>query len=143
MSDKKRLYMTTPQSPGSKNPNQKEKEKIYQNFRKRVMKISKHAYVDKGEKPVLLRLHLEGSLFDSVIEVLVKFGSFQPVYSQTDTQNKIEIGFECEARTIFDAKYRLVVLRKQFKAYMEVLWCKSLFRNSKKGFFLIIFQKFI
>lgn len=117
--NKKVVSMTLPQSlkPTS---SQEEKSKIYELFKNRCLKKSQHAYRDLGEKPVLLRLELKGSEFDSIIEVLVRYQSFNIEYSQSADQ-KEEIGFSVIVRTIVDSDFKLTVLKKQFKAYMTTL----------------------
>ncbi len=118
---KKHLHMALPQLCTKKELSQEEKEKIYQNFKKRVEKKSKHNYIDKGEKPVLLRLYFSGSLFDSITEFLVRFGSFEIIKGQTEDTKNDEVGFTAIVRTIVvDKPFKLTVLRKQFKAYLEL-----------------------
>lgn len=116
MSQKKIVSMTLPQSKLPVNT-RTEKDVAYELFKNRCEVKSNHAYRDLGEKPVLLRLHLKGSEFDSIIEVLVRFGSFQVDYSSSSDE-KTEIGFSVIVRTIVDVDFKLVVLKKQFKAYL-------------------------
>lgn len=116
---KKTLNMRLPQNiNGRLSP--KDEERIYKLFRKRVKEKSEHNYVDKGEKPVLLRLHLNGSLFDSVTEFLVTYGSFEILKGKTPGTENDEIGFTAIVRTIVvDTPFKLTVLKKQFKASLE------------------------
>jgi len=114
--------MALPQICTNKNLSENEKEKIYQNFKKRVINKSRHNYVDRGDKPVLLRLYFSGSLFDSITEFLVRYGSFEITKGNTEDTKENEIGFTAVIKTIVvDKPFKLTVLRKQFKAYLEVM----------------------
>ena len=116
---KKTLNMRLPQNVNGR-MTAKDEERIYKLFKKRVKGKSEHNYVDKGEKPVLLRLHLNGSLFDSVTEFLDTYGSFEILKGKTPGTENDEIGFTALVRTIVvDTPFRLTVLKKQFKASLE------------------------
>lgn len=123
---KKHLHMALPQICSNKYLSNDEKEKIYQNFKKRVQKKSSHNYVDRGDKPILLRLYFSGSLFDSITEFLVRYGSFEITKGSTEDTKENEIGFTAIIKTIVvDKPFKLTVLRKQFKAYLELMDWKS------------------
>ncbi|MDD3145052.1 MAG: hypothetical protein PHV23_02975 [Candidatus Gracilibacteria bacterium] len=116
---KKTLNMRLPQNINGR-MTAKDEERIYKLFKNRVAEKSKHNYVDKGEKPVLLRLHLNGSLFDSVTEFLVTYGSFEILNGKTPGTENEEVGFTAIVRTIVvDTPFKLTVFKKQFKASLE------------------------
>lgn len=118
------LYMYTVQhAPGKKHiETQEEKDNNYANFRNRVMKKSQHAYIDLGESPKLLRVFKQGSLFDSTVEYLVEYNSFEITYGKSTGTQHIETGFKARLKTTDGITYDLVVLRKQYTATMiEVL----------------------
>lgn len=119
---KKHLHMALPQLIQNNNLSEEQKERIYQNFKKRVEKKSNHNYIDLGDKPILLRLYFSGSLFDSITEFLVSFKSFEVMKGKTPGTEDEEIGFTAKVRTIVvDRPFKLTVLRKQFKAYLELI----------------------
>lgn len=97
-------------------------ERDYQNFKKRVFDKSGHAYVDLGEKPILLRILSLGSLFDSTQEMLVMFGSFKVIKGKSGKGKKQEIGFQAELKSNLTPgkTHKLVVMRKQHKATLHI-----------------------
>lgn len=101
---------------------QEDKNRNYENFRDRVKKKSLHAYVDLGQEPELLRVYKQGSLFNSTVEYLVAYGSFEIIKGNSlGTQNK-EIGFKAQLKTTDGVVYELIVLKEQYTATMvEVL----------------------
>lgn len=102
-------------------PNDKRKETIYQAFRMRAQIKSEHAYVDNGEVPKLLRLYLLGSKFNSTVEFLVRFGSFEPMIGTKGVNKGIEIGFRVKLKSPLTRKLMtLEVFRKQFKATLMI-----------------------
>ena len=101
---------------------QQEKEKNYTNFRNRVNKKSLHAYVDLGEEPELLRVYKQGSLFNSTVEYLVAYNSFEIIKGNSPGTQHKEIGFKALLKTTGGVTYTLTVLKEQYTATMvEVL----------------------
>lgn len=99
-----------------------DKERIYQNFRKRSAVKSEHRYRDEGDRPRLLRLQFIGTSFDSTQEMLVEVGSFQPTMRLLDQGAEKEIGFEVWLKSPMTPgkTHRLEVLRKQHKATLYI-----------------------
>ena len=114
MSKKKTVSMGTKQYPVPENPNKNTMALFYDNFKNRVKKKSDHAYHDRDEEPVLLRVYFIGSIFNSTQEILVVHKSFELKLND----NKEEIGFTALVRTFDDAYYKLTVYNKRFKAHM-------------------------
>ncbi|NDK09727.1 hypothetical protein GW846_03025 [Candidatus Gracilibacteria bacterium] len=99
----------------------KEKEIVYLAFRRRSEIKTKHAYFDHGEEPTLLRLYLLGSKFNSTVEFLVKYGSFEPLMGKSKGTEDIEVGFNVELKsTLIKGTILLEVLRRQFKATLII-----------------------
>lgn len=115
---KKTVSMTLKQ--GFREPesmNDRQKERVYQAFRKRCEVKSGHAYVDLGETPELLRLYMLGTKFNSTVEFLVKFGSFKPIKAKNGPNRGEEIGFRIKLKSPLTKKtMTLEVFRGQFKA---------------------------
>ena len=111
---KKIVSMGTAQHPVPKELTEKNKNKFYNNFKKRSLNKSNHAYFDNDEKPVLLRLYFIGTIFDSTQEVLVVHKTFHLLLNDKEK----EIGFCITIRTFDDSFYRLTVYKKRFKANM-------------------------
>lgn len=98
-----------------------DEESVYKAFRARCKKKSEHNYVDRGDEPVLLRLYLLGSKFNSTVEFLVKYGSFEPIMGKTPGTENNEIGFEVELKSLFTSQpHKLTVWKRQFKATMTI-----------------------
>jgi len=117
---KQPVSMVLVQNQGGQEPLSAERmEAIYAAFRKRCETKSNHKYVDNGERPILLRLYLKGTKFDSTAEFLVKVGSFGILKAKDSEQ---EIGFEVELKSLLTPKktHRLEVLRQQHKATLFI-----------------------
>lgn len=98
---------------------ERQKEQIYQRFKKRCKTKSEHAYVDRGESPIQLRLFFLGTYFNSTNEYLVMYDSFEIIYGSSPGTEQDEIGFRVKLKSIMldeNETATLEVLRRQFKA---------------------------
>lgn len=97
------------------------RESVYQAFRARCETKSDHAYVDRGDEPELLRLYLLGTKFNSTVEFLVKFGSFEPIMGKSKGTEGNEIGFQVELKSpLIKGTIVLEVMRRQFTATLII-----------------------
>lgn len=120
---KQKIHMQLAQNykPG-KELSDAEKERNYQNFRRRAQTKDGHKYRDEGKDPILLRLHFSGTAFNSTQEMLVKVGSFKVLTRDIGDGITEEIGFELQMKSPMTPKrtHRLEVLRKQHKATLYI-----------------------
>lgn len=119
----KPVSMVLKQNMGQNPPKTpKQKNRVYEAFKKRCKTKSDHAYVDAGETPELLRLFLKGTKFDSTVEFLVKFGSFKLIKAKTGKNKGKEIGFKVKLKSpLISKSITLEVFLEQFKASLIIL----------------------
>ena len=106
--------MNLPQHEAELSDNGLSMEELYKRFRKRAETKSNHAYVDKGENPVMMILNINNPVCDFQVGVLVKYKSFETIIKDDE-----EIGFQAIIYSGFaEGSYLLKVFRIG-KAFLE------------------------
>lgn len=133
---KKPVHMFLKQSSINGIVSREKQETIYRALQKRCERKAEDKYIGRGVSPSLLRLYLDGTSFNSTVELLVKVGSYKVIFgnpsegkSKEDGFNlgdiphvtDEEIGFEVTLKSFLtEEEHILKVWRQQFKAYIEV-----------------------